>query len=123
MASGASVEEADGIDVRVTVDRAGPDWRGRVGVVPELIAGSGVDPARTFAMLCGPEVMTLADLVRLTAKIADLPCRILPLPGFVARVQGMIMGLLRPDAGRITLFGGEAPGSTAAVRKTHSPSA
>jgi NAD(P)H-flavin reductase len=47
----------DGIDVRVTVDRAGPDWRGRIGVVPALIAGAGVDPARTVAMLCGPEVM------------------------------------------------------------------
>jgi NAD(P)H-flavin reductase len=59
---------ADGIDVRVTVDRAGPDWRGRVGVVPELIAGAGVDPARTFAMLCGPEVMmkyALPPLARL----------------------------------------------------------
>jgi NAD(P)H-flavin reductase len=59
---------ADGIDVQVTVDRAGPDWRGRVGVVPELIAGSGVDPTRTFAMLCGPEVMmkySLPPLARL----------------------------------------------------------
>lgn len=29
----------------------------------------------------------------------------------------MIMGLVRPDAGTVTLFGGEAPGSDAAVRR------
>jgi uncharacterized protein YbjT (DUF2867 family) len=44
--------------------------------------------------LCGPEVMTLADIVRLTAHIAGLPCHIVPLPDVLARVQGLIMGLL-----------------------------
>ena len=29
----------------------------------------------------------------------------------------MIMGLVRPDSGTISLFGGEAPGSDAAVKK------
>jgi NAD(P)H-flavin reductase len=52
-----SAEPASRLEVQVTADRAGPDWRGRVGVVPDLIAGAGVDPARTFAMLCGPELM------------------------------------------------------------------
>jgi NAD(P)H-flavin reductase len=45
------------IDVAVTVDRAGTDWRGTVGVVPRLIARAGFDPAHTVAMVCGPEVM------------------------------------------------------------------
>jgi len=44
--------------------------------------------------LCGPEVMTLAELVQTTAKIAGLECRILRLPDFVARLQGIVMGLL-----------------------------
>lgn len=44
--------------------------------------------------LCGPEVLTLAQIVRLTASAAGLPCRIVPLPDAVARLQGLVMGLL-----------------------------
>lgn len=45
------------IDVQVTVDHAGSDWRGHVGVVTTLIARLELDPAKTIAMVCGPEVM------------------------------------------------------------------
>lgn len=45
------------LDIAVTLDHAGPDWHGTVGVVPALIARLGFDPARTLAMVCGPEVM------------------------------------------------------------------
>jgi NAD(P)H-flavin reductase len=45
------------IDVEVTVDHAGPDWRGHVGVAPTLIWRLEIDPAATVAMVCGPEVM------------------------------------------------------------------
>ncbi len=44
--------------------------------------------------LCGPEVMTLADLVRATAAAAGLPCHLIPLPDFVARIQALVMGSL-----------------------------
>jgi NADH dehydrogenase len=44
--------------------------------------------------LCGPEVTTLAEIVRLSARIARLPCHIVPLPDLAARVQGLLMGLL-----------------------------
>jgi uncharacterized protein YbjT (DUF2867 family) len=44
--------------------------------------------------LCGPEVLTLRELVRLTAKLAGLRCRILPLPDFIAWLQGLVMGVL-----------------------------
>jgi uncharacterized protein YbjT (DUF2867 family) len=44
--------------------------------------------------LCGPDVMTLEQIVRLTARAANLPCHILPLPDFVAAIQGVVMGLL-----------------------------
>ena len=47
----------DDVTVLVTVDRAGADWRGRVGVVPAVLAEISVDPARTVAFICGPEVM------------------------------------------------------------------
>jgi uncharacterized protein YbjT (DUF2867 family) len=44
--------------------------------------------------LCGPDVMTLEQLVRLTARAANLPCHILPLPDFIAAIQGVVMGML-----------------------------
>jgi NAD(P)H-flavin reductase len=47
----------------VTVDHAGPDWRGPVGVVTALLDRVAIDPGRTVAMICGPEVM-----MRFTAR-------------------------------------------------------
>ncbi len=44
--------------------------------------------------LCGPQVMTLAEIVRLSARVARLPCRIVPLPDVIARLQGLVMGML-----------------------------
>jgi uncharacterized protein YbjT (DUF2867 family) len=44
--------------------------------------------------LCGPEVLTLEQIVRVTAKAAALPCHILRLPDGIARVQAAIMQLL-----------------------------
>ena len=46
-----------GITLAVTVDRADRDWAGPVGLVTDLIPGAGFDPARTLALVCGPEVM------------------------------------------------------------------
>lgn len=45
------------IAVGVTVDHAGPGWPGRVGLVTRLIPEARFDPARTLALVCGPEVM------------------------------------------------------------------
>lgn len=44
--------------------------------------------------LCGPEVMTLEQLVRLTARAAQLPCHIVRLPDVLGRIQGLVAGLL-----------------------------
>ena len=41
----------------VTVDTAGRDWHGRVGVVTKLIDSATFDPGSAVAMTCGPEVM------------------------------------------------------------------
>jgi uncharacterized protein YbjT (DUF2867 family) len=53
-------------------------------------------PVSTAAIyeLCGPEVLTLEEIVRLTARVAGLPCHIVRLPDALARVQGVVMGLL-----------------------------
>ncbi|WP_424361390.1 FAD/NAD(P)-binding protein [Methylocystis parvus] len=45
------------IDVDVTVDHAGAEWRGHVGVVTTLISRLDIDPGKSIAMVCGPEVM------------------------------------------------------------------
>ena len=46
-----------GIDVETIVDRGAPDFRGRVGLVTTLVPRLDVDPDRTLALVCGPEVM------------------------------------------------------------------
>ncbi|TKD03332.1 FAD/NAD(P)-binding protein [Polyangium fumosum] len=45
------------VEVEVTVDTAGSDWRGNTGVVTKLISRAAFDPGRAFAMICGPEIM------------------------------------------------------------------
>ncbi|WP_149184647.1 FAD/NAD(P)-binding protein [Streptomyces sp. TRM49041] len=49
-----------GAHVAVTVDRPDPGWRGEVGVVTTLLDRAPFTPARTVALLCGPEVMMRA---------------------------------------------------------------
>jgi NADH dehydrogenase len=44
--------------------------------------------------LCGPDILTLADLVRTTATAAGLGCHIVPLPDVLARLQGLVLGML-----------------------------
>jgi NAD(P)H-flavin reductase len=46
-----------GMEVLVTVDSAGPEWLGHVGVVTRLVRRAGLQAANTVAMSCGPEVM------------------------------------------------------------------
>lgn len=43
--------------VEVTVDAAGAEWQGHVGVVTRMIARLSSHPSNTIAMVCGPEVM------------------------------------------------------------------
>jgi len=49
--------ERDGIIVEVTVDNGQHAWRGRVGLVTQLVTRAGFDAARALALVCGPEVM------------------------------------------------------------------
>lgn len=53
----AAWADRDDLELALTVDAAGQDWRGRVGVVPQLIADAALHGERTVAMVCGPEVM------------------------------------------------------------------
>ena len=46
-----------GLEVHVTVDSAGPEWLGHVGVVTRLVGRAELDAGSTVAISCGPEVM------------------------------------------------------------------
>jgi len=55
------------LDVHVTVDRGTGNWRGNVGVVTTLIHKAPFDPAKTIALVCGPEIMmrfTILELLK-----------------------------------------------------------
>jgi anaerobic sulfite reductase subunit B len=45
------------VALELIVDRADAGWRGRVGLVTELIRRARFEPANAVAMVCGPEVM------------------------------------------------------------------
>lgn len=44
-------------DVRTTVDRDEPGWRGNVGVVTSILGRANFDAETAVAFVCGPEVM------------------------------------------------------------------
>ncbi len=44
--------------------------------------------------LCGPDILTLEQIVRATAAAAGVRCHILRLPDFVARLQALVLGLV-----------------------------
>ena len=46
-----------GMAVLITVDRASPGWDGEVGMVTRLIPRVLSNPANTWSMICGPEIM------------------------------------------------------------------
>ena len=50
----------DDVELRETVDRAGPDWLGRVGIVTQLFDRATWDGSNAVAFICGPERMMQA---------------------------------------------------------------
>ncbi len=53
----AELRERHDLQLAVTVDAADADWRGRVGVVPALVAEASFDPATATTLVVGPEIM------------------------------------------------------------------
>jgi len=60
-----------GVQVRVTIDSAGRDWKGNVGVVTTLFPSVRFDPLNTVAMICGPEVMMRFAVIELKSYGID----------------------------------------------------
>ena len=59
------------IRAHVTVDAGGPDWRGNVGVVTNIIPRARFDPHNTTVLICGPGVMmrfVVQDLLKRGVK-------------------------------------------------------
>ncbi len=54
--------------VHVSVDTAGADWRGNVGVVTTIIPRARFDPAHTTALVCGPGVMMRYTVLELLSR-------------------------------------------------------
>lgn len=50
-------QERTDIQVEVTVDNAGRDWPGKVGVVTDLLDDCPIDANNSSALICGPEIM------------------------------------------------------------------
>ncbi|MDO8106451.1 FAD/NAD(P)-binding protein [Isoptericola sp. b441] len=57
-----------GIVVEVTVDNGQHAWRGKVGLVTNLVPRAGFDPHSTLALVCGPEVMMRSAAQALVAR-------------------------------------------------------
>ena len=57
-----------GVVVEVTVDNGQHAWRGKVGLVTQLIPRAGFDPRNTTAFVCGPEVMMRFSAVALADR-------------------------------------------------------
>lgn len=55
--------------------------------------GSAASSRRTFE-LCGPDVLSLAQIVQLTAAAAQLPCHVWALPDTLGRLQALVMDLV-----------------------------
>jgi NAD(P)H-flavin reductase/Fe-S-cluster-containing hydrogenase component 2 len=51
---------ANGLDIRATVDRAGPEWLGRVGIITDIFRGAKATGGDVTAFVCGPERMMTA---------------------------------------------------------------
>ncbi len=57
-----------GIEVSLTVDRAGPEWTGRVGIVTHLFDQAAWDGTNMIAFVCGPERMMQATATTLAGR-------------------------------------------------------
>jgi anaerobic sulfite reductase subunit B len=57
-----------GFEVLVTVDAAGEDWDGHVGVVTRLVRRTKLEPGALVVMSCGPELMMRFLVSALTAQ-------------------------------------------------------
>lgn len=61
-------EWAKSAEVRLTVDRRDRNWRGRVGLVTELLNKIRADFSRAVSFVCGPEIMIKSAMAELSKR-------------------------------------------------------
>jgi NAD(P)H-flavin reductase len=59
------------VEIEEIVDRSGPDWLGRVGVVTQLFERASWNGSHTTAFVCGPDRMMQATARTLAARGVD----------------------------------------------------
>ncbi|MBN1805505.1 MAG: FAD/NAD(P)-binding protein [Sedimentisphaerales bacterium] len=50
-------QKIDGVDMKLSVDKANGDWKGNVGVVTTILNKDDVDVNNSVAIVCGPPIM------------------------------------------------------------------
>ena len=70
--------------------RFAPVWVADVVRAFELALHGGATSRQSYD-LCGPEIMTLRELVRYTGEISGTTARVLPLPDAIGRAQAFVM--------------------------------
>lgn len=71
LAETAALRGRTDLEVEEIVDRGGPEWLGRVGVVTQLFERATWSGARTTAFVCGPERMMQATARSLAGRGVD----------------------------------------------------
>ena len=94
---GERVGEAQALPLAVggAEARFQPVWVEDVASAFDLaLAGSDATSRKTFE-LCGPEVMTLGELVTVIGECSGTPASVLPLPDVIGRAQAFVMDWLQ----------------------------
>ncbi len=59
-------QKRDDIELHLTVDKADKDWKGREGLVPNILKEIAPSSENAYAILCGPPIMIKYTLLALT---------------------------------------------------------
>ena len=63
----AEWEKRDDLRLVVTVDQGDKDWKGKVGLVPNILEEVGPSSENTYAVICGPPIMIKFTFPKLMA--------------------------------------------------------
>jgi NADH dehydrogenase len=73
--------------------RFAPVWVGDVAAAFVAALDTPASAGHVYE-LCGPQIVTLEELVRITAREAGLKCHVLPVPDALGWLQAAVLGLL-----------------------------